>query len=79
MGSPVSLRDDFDATALRLLARRTRAASQGRRLPALLRDGDDDAVIDPAKPEFRVAAAFLAVAEQRVPSRNFVRNRILKT
>ena len=30
MGSPVSLRDDFDAAALRSLARRTRDASQGR-------------------------------------------------
>ncbi|MCH8184359.1 MAG: IS630 family transposase [Proteobacteria bacterium] len=35
MGSPVSLRDDFDAAALRLLARRTRDADQGRRLLAL--------------------------------------------
>ena len=35
MGSPVSLRDDFDAAALRSLARRTRDASQGRRLLAL--------------------------------------------
>ncbi len=35
MGSPVSLRDDFDAAALRLLARRTRDANQGRRLLAL--------------------------------------------
>ncbi len=35
MGSPVSLRDDFDAAALRLLARRTRDAGQGRRLLAL--------------------------------------------
>ena len=35
MGSPVSLRDDFDASALRSLARRTRDASQGRRLLAL--------------------------------------------
>ena len=35
MGSPVSLRDDFDAAALRLVARQTRDASQGRRLLAL--------------------------------------------
>ncbi len=35
MGSPVSLRDDFDVAALRLLARRTRDADQGRRLLAL--------------------------------------------
>ncbi len=35
MGSPVSLRDDFDAAGVRLLARRTRDASQGRRLLAL--------------------------------------------
>ena len=35
MGSPVPLRDDFDAAALRLLARRTRDADQGRRLLAL--------------------------------------------
>ena len=34
MGSP-ALRDDFDAAALRSLARRTRDASQGRRLLAL--------------------------------------------
>ena len=35
MGSPVSLRADFDASALRGLARRTRDADQGRRLLAL--------------------------------------------
>ena len=35
MGSAVPLRDDFDASALRLLARRTRDANQGRRLLAL--------------------------------------------
>ena len=35
MGSAVSLRDDFDAEALRLLAKRTRDANQGRRLLAL--------------------------------------------
>ena len=35
MGSPVPLREDFDAAALRLLARRTRDANQGRRLLAL--------------------------------------------
>ena len=35
MGSPVSLRNDFDAAALRLLAKRTRDADQGRRLLAL--------------------------------------------
>ncbi len=35
MGSPVPLRDDFDAAALRKLARRTRDANQGRRLLAL--------------------------------------------
>jgi|TARA_B100001971_G_scaffold206581_1_gene225566 transposase len=35
MGSPVPLRDDFDAAALRLLARRTQDANQGRRLLAL--------------------------------------------
>ena len=34
MGSPVLHRIDFDAAALRLLARRTRDASQGRCLPA---------------------------------------------
>ena len=31
MGSPVSLRDDFDAEVLRFLAKRTRDANQGRR------------------------------------------------
>ena len=35
MGSAVSLRDDFDVAALRLLALRTRDADQGRRLLAL--------------------------------------------
>ena len=35
MGSPVPLRDDFDAAVLRALARRTRDANQGRRLLAL--------------------------------------------
>ena len=35
MGSAVPLRDDYDAAGLRLLARRTRDASQGRRLLAL--------------------------------------------
>ncbi len=35
MGSPVALRDDFDASVLRTLARRTRDANQGRRLLAL--------------------------------------------
>lgn len=35
MGSPVPLRDDFDAAALRRLARRTGNANQGRRLLAL--------------------------------------------
>ena len=35
MGSPVSLRDDFDASVLRTLARRARDADQGRRLLAL--------------------------------------------
>ncbi len=35
MGSAVSLRDDFDSAALRLLSRRTRDADQGRRLLAL--------------------------------------------
>ena len=35
MGSPISLRDDFDAAAVRLLAKRTRDADQGRRLLAL--------------------------------------------
>ena len=35
MASPISLRDDFDAAALRLVARRTRDANQGRRLLAL--------------------------------------------
>lgn len=35
MGSPVPLRDDFDAAALRALAKRTRDADQGRRLLAL--------------------------------------------
>ncbi len=35
MGSPVSLRDDFGAAGLRLLARRTKDANQGRRLLAL--------------------------------------------
>lgn len=35
MGSPVLLRDDFDASTVRLLAKRTRAADQGRRLLAL--------------------------------------------
>jgi len=35
MGSPVSLRDDFDASVLRTLARQTRDANQGRRLLAL--------------------------------------------
>ena len=35
MGSPVPLRDDFDAAVLRVLARQTRDANQGRRLLAL--------------------------------------------
>jgi transposase len=35
MGSPISLRDDFDAAGLRFLAKRTRDADQGRRLLAL--------------------------------------------
>ena len=35
IGSPDPLRDYFDAAALRLLARRTRGANQGRRLRAL--------------------------------------------
>ena len=35
MGSSVSLRDDMDAAAFRLLARRTGDADQGRRLLAL--------------------------------------------
>ncbi len=35
MGSPVPLRDDFDAAVLRALARRTLDANQGRRLLAL--------------------------------------------
>jgi transposase len=35
MGSAVSLRDDFDAASVRLLALRTRDADQGRRLLAL--------------------------------------------
>lgn len=35
MGSAVPLRDDFDASRLRLLARRTQDANQGRRLLAL--------------------------------------------
>ena len=35
MGSPVPLRDDFNAALLRLLARRTQDAGQGRRLLAL--------------------------------------------
>ena len=35
MGSSIPLRDDFDAAEVRLLARRTRDANQGRRLLAL--------------------------------------------
>jgi transposase len=35
MAAPVLLRDDFDAAALRMLARKTRDASQARRLLAL--------------------------------------------
>ncbi len=35
MGSPVPLRDDFDSASVRMLARRTRDADQGRRLLAL--------------------------------------------
>jgi transposase len=35
MAAPIALRDDFDAAALRSLARRTRDADQGRRLLAL--------------------------------------------
>ena len=35
MGSPVPLRDDFDATALRRLARRSQDSNQSRRLLAL--------------------------------------------
>ena len=35
MAAPVPLRDDFDAAALRMLARKTRDASQARRLLAL--------------------------------------------
>lgn len=35
MGAPIPLREDFDGDALRRLARKTRDASQGRRLLAL--------------------------------------------
>jgi hypothetical protein len=35
MAAPISLREDFDALALRGLAKRTRDASQSRRLLAL--------------------------------------------
>ena len=35
MASPVPLRDDFDAASVRMVARRTRDANQGRRLLAL--------------------------------------------
>jgi len=35
MAAPIGLREDFDAAALRSLARRTRDADQGRRLLAL--------------------------------------------
>ena len=35
MGSPISLRDNVDGSALRLLAKQTRDADQGRRLLAL--------------------------------------------
>ncbi len=35
MGSPVPLRDDFDAAAVRTLARRTQDSNQSRRLLAL--------------------------------------------
>ena len=35
MGAAIGLRDDFDGTALRRLARTTKSANQGRRLLAL--------------------------------------------
>ena len=35
MGSAISLRDDFDGTALRRLARKSKSANQARRLLAL--------------------------------------------
>jgi hypothetical protein len=35
MGQPLSLRPDYDAAALRALARRAKDVAQARRLPAL--------------------------------------------
>jgi len=35
MGSAIGLRDDFDGTALRQLARKSKSANQARRLLAL--------------------------------------------
>ncbi len=49
MGSPVALRDDFDASVLRTLARRTRDADQGRRLLALAAIYDGGARGDAAR------------------------------
>lgn len=42
MGTAIGLREDFDGTALRRLARRTKSANQARRLLALsvIYDGD---------------------------------------
>ena len=49
MGSAVSLRDDLDAEALRLLAKRTRDANQGRRLLALAEIYDSGSRRDAAR------------------------------
>ena len=51
MGSPVSLRDDFDAAALRSLARRTRDACHSYKLRPAQKSGPfrvvPDSVCDP--------------------------------
>ena len=49
MGSPVPLRDDFDAASLRLLARQTKDADQSRRLLALAAIYDDGSRSDAAR------------------------------
>ena len=49
MGSPVPLRNDFDAATLRALARRTRDADQSRRLLALAAIGDGGSRGDAAR------------------------------
>jgi len=49
MGSAVSLRDDFDGSSLRQLARKTKDANQGRRLLALAEIYDGGSRTDAAR------------------------------